>query len=72
MKLKFLCVVLVAIFSAGCQQSKAKACKGCQGPELSDCQFAYEECPSTPNCRRSDVKRKYADNICLYTDTSTQ
>lgn len=68
MKFKFLAAALLAAMSVGCQQSKAKACKGCKGPELEDCQFAYESCVDTPNCREIDLKRKFADDICLYED----
>lgn len=72
MKLKFLAAIFLSALSMGCQTTKAKACKGCLGAELQECQFAYEDCPNLPNCRRSDLKRLYADQICLYADESTQ
>jgi hypothetical protein len=72
MKFKFLAAVLLAAMSIGCQQSKAKACKGCKGPELEACQIAYEDCAAAPNCREIDLKRRYADDICLYEEEPVQ
>lgn len=67
MKFKFLAAVLLVAMSVGCQ-SKSKACKGCKGGELEDCEVLYESCGNVESCREIDIKRKYADDICLYED----
>ena len=65
MKLASGLLVLLAVLAFGCTPEKSKACEGCVGSDLMDCERAYEDCDTIEHCRHTDIKEKYADNVCV-------
>jgi hypothetical protein len=65
MKIGVWLVIAAAVLVGGCTPPKSKVCEGCLGSELQQCEKAYESCDTISHCRRTDIKQKYADNICL-------
>lgn len=65
MKMLLLVTVLASLLSVGCGPDKAKACEGCAGTELRDCEMAYEECDNIKHCRHGDIRREWSERACL-------
>lgn len=64
MRLFGLTVVLGSLLLVGCGPDKSRACEGCKGTELRDCEMAYEECDNIKNCRHSDIRREWSERLC--------
>jgi hypothetical protein len=65
MKFVVFAAISLTLLATACVQKKSKVCEGCLGNQLADCEAAYESCSTVDHCRRSDIKRKYADGLCV-------
>lgn len=50
--------------AVACGPSQKKACEGCEGEMLEDCEETFELCKDVKGCKRRHVKKDYADGIC--------
>lgn len=64
-KLLLMVIALVAIFHVGCAPDKQKACEGCSGTDLRDCEMAYEECDNVKHCTPGDIRREWSQRKCV-------
>jgi hypothetical protein len=64
MKSYAVLLTLLSLTFIGCSPDKSVVCEGCQGALLSECEQAYESCDSVDHCRRSDLKRDFAETAC--------
>ncbi len=65
MKKMLLLAIALAALGVGCGPDKQKACEGCSGNDLRDCETAYEECDNVKHCSPGDIRREWSERKCV-------
>jgi hypothetical protein len=65
MKITLMAIAFACFGLIGCSPTKSRACDGCEGTLLRDCERAYEACDSMKHCRYTDIRRDYSKKMCL-------
>lgn len=59
-----LLLALLLTLGVACGPSQERACDGCQGADLVDCEETFELCKDVKGCKRRYVTRDYARGLC--------